>query len=934
MLIMDENYLSGSPKITWAALFPRKTFCTPLKNAMKKSSPEEIKKYLRPEEGEEMQKVIVRMLIPEKYRRMSDGTDITDKEKTQFSRYFTHYKDNFGQNQYETVKKHVLKDGKAGKWDFDTFPFIQELKGNLKSLFGFFQEGFTENYKKDVIQLINLFDRDPILKDFKKDFLRADFYSQLTSLTAIAATWHCWLYSENDAADLSLFLIPYQSGKNNSAGNEWLTSYIEAEESAAAELLGQARELFFEQKDYRAAGDLCSQVIRKNMADESVLGEACYLLALCCLDHGYPYGGKLSCKKLLLEAVEHGYILAQDRLRRENGEPTPISLLRPIASTHGTARIILNSNNEYSAEFLKSIPREMQRKDVREKMIVAATSPRKLVESINPNEDCRYLLVDNDQEKNFQDLLFILDKISALEKASVRTDSVNASVRWSKTTIYIRVCEDSYSPLIDTALKRLGDFTVRVFTIDDNKWAAQYLLNRNPLFKQIEHLSAVNLNNKPVTINFTIISQGNTDLTCWLIREAFWLGCFHYSGISLAINLISPDAKAVESSLRFNCPDMFGELPDAELTSKVLPLNRLEAVDSVSSPDVISVLNQLNETANTYNYYAVNVGSDIENLNYGIKIREWSIRNLIETGKKPQNKSLPMISFYCKNSNIAHLSKNMVVQMIDRGDLWYNNYNLIPFGTLCDRYSWEQIDGGYLEKVAESTHLQYCGTKPSDNLENKILALKDYFSRSYNRDSSMAVALSMPYRLFQTAYSGKDHILPCADGSAAMETDTDPVRIMADRFRDALADPFRSEGNKKALLCYEHSRWLRWAISRGWKKASPDQVLNYMEAGNPKQQLYIARLHGCICGLEELQLLSEELCRNAETASGSDWERYAAERIPFYIDMEGDRKYISSYDYVPKDFTAIDELNIEYTGEIVTAAWLADITKVKEAVRL
>lgn len=64
MLIMDENYLSSSPKITWATLFPRKTFCTPLKNALKKKSPDAITEYLHPGEGEEMQKVIVRMLIP------------------------------------------------------------------------------------------------------------------------------------------------------------------------------------------------------------------------------------------------------------------------------------------------------------------------------------------------------------------------------------------------------------------------------------------------------------------------------------------------------------------------------------------------------------------------------------------------------------------------------------------------------------------------------------------------------------------------------------------------------------------------------------------------------------------------------------------------------------------------------------------------------
>lgn len=854
---------------------------------------------------------------------MSDGTDITDKEKSQFSRYFTHYNDNFGQNQYETVKRHILNQAKTGKWDFDSFPFIQKLKKNLQSLFGLFPKNFIDDYQKDVIELIHLFEKDPVLTDFKEELLKADFYSQAASLTAIAATWHCWLYSENDATDLSFFVVP---SRNNTASNntEWITMHIESEKISAAKMLDTVRDLIFNQKDYSSAGDLCSLIIKKNMADESVLGEAYYHLAICCADHDYQYAGRLNYKELLLKAVHYGYSDALDRLRKANGEPAPISLLRPISNTHGTARIIINSDNEYSEEFLKSIPKEMQDENTRNRMVITATSCNKLLEPIKPNEDCRYLLVNDSQEKNFQDLLFILDKISSLEKDFSKSDSINASIRWSKTTIYIRVSEDKYSSLIDTALKRLGDFTVRVFTIDDNKWAAQYLLNQHPLFKQMEHLSARNLKNKPVTINFTVISDGNTDLTCWLIREAFWLGCFHYPGITLAINLISPDAKTIESTLHFDCPDMFDELPDTNLTSRVLPLNTLRKVDSILSPDVIGALNKLNETTNAYHYYVINIGNDIENLNYGIKIREWSIRNLIESGKKPQNSALPMISFYCKNSDIAHLAKNMVVQMVDRGDLWYNNYNLIPFGTLCDRYSWEQIDGGYLERVAESTHLQYCGSKPSDSLETKIICLKDYFSRSYNRDSSMAVALSMPYRLFQTAYSESDHILPNDADSYSIPTE---IKIMAEHFNDALSDPTRYEENQKSLLCYEHSRWLRWAISRGWKQATPDQVIHYMKAANPKQQLYIARMHGCMCGLEELQELSGKMCEAAEKTSGSDWKRYAADKVPFISDTNGERKFAAYYDYVPKDFTAIDKLNIKYTGEIMKTTWLPDITR-------
>lgn len=127
----------------------------------------------------------------------------------------------------------------------------------------------------------------------------------------------------------------------------------------------------------------------------------------------------------------------------------------------------------------------------------------------------------------------------------------------------------------------------------------------------------------------------------------------------------------------------------------------------------------------------------------------------------------------------------MVVQMTDCGNSWYNNYNLISFGSLRDRYSWDQLDGGYLERVAESTHLEYCGCEASASLETKTDYLKDYFDRSYNRDSSMAVALSMTYRLFQTDVNSTDHILADAGSEDSIEVQ---ITALAEKFEGALAD--------------------------------------------------------------------------------------------------------------------------------------------------
>ena len=918
MKIMEPRFISSSLQITWGLLFPKTAFRTPLQKAMEKKSPGTVKKYLRDNEKIEMQKVIVRMLIPEQYRTMEKSSDITDVEKTQISRYFNCSDNNFGKKRYEAVKDHILAEGNSGNYDFNSLPFIKDLKENLSDIFSLFSPGFQKTYKEDVEELILLFDKDPLLKAFKESLLKADFYSRMACLTAIAATWYCWCNSEKDVLEkLCSYIVPFQTEAEKS---DWLSSHREQRKAFAAKRFHEAKD-YLENKDYDQAGDIFAQIIEKKEADSSILGKACLSLAVCCKEHLYQYNKTAA--ELLQSAADYGNKDAQDLIKKEKAghkeNSSPFPLLCPISETHGTARIIYNSKNKYTNEFFKSIPKEMQHQDDLQDKLIFADSPKKLVQYICSDEDCRYLLFDHSQEKNFQDLLFILDEIS--QKKPLSSDFSQAALRWYKISVYIRVSEENYAPLIDTALKRLNDFIIQIYIIDDCKWSAQYLLAQHPLFELIEALPGRHLQNKaqPVNINFTIISDGNTELTRRLIQEAFWFGCFYYSAITLKINLISPDTKRIESELRFDCPDMFSKLPDSAAASKVqvLPSNTSGTVDSVFSPEVLGRLNELAKAPNSYHYYVINIGDDVKNMNYGIKIREWNIRNLIESGTEPQINELPVIAFYCENSNIAHLARHTVVQTIDQGNSWYNNYRLVPFGVLRDRYSWEKIDGGYFEKLAEAVHLQYDGAKPSDPQETRLGKLKDYFLRSYNRDSSMAVALSMPYRLFQTTY--KDQRILSESSLFSTDAMEDRIKTAAGNFKKAISDSAYGQETKQNLLCYEHSRWLRWIISRGWKHAAPEHVLTYMNAGNQKHQLFIARMHGCICSLDNLQKLSNEMYQYVEkNPSSENWERYAEKK-------EGHSKFTA------KDFKSIDKRSIEDTGEILTTAVLDGLFRNSES---
>lgn len=62
-----------------------------------------------------------------------------------------------------------------------------------------------------------------------------------------------------------------------------------------------------------------------------------------------------------------------------------------------------------------------------------------------------------------------------------------------------------------------------------------------------------------------------------------------------------------------------------------------------------------------------------------------------------------------------------------------------------------------------------------------------------------------------------------------------------------------------AVSEWEHARWTRWMLSRGWMPASPEEAIFAYRAGNKRQQLFVALLHPCICSFSDLIKLAEHL---------------------------------------------------------------------------
>lgn len=140
-----------------------------------------------------------------------------------------------------------------------------------------------------------------------------------------------------------------------------------------------------------------------------------------------------------------------------------------------------------------------------------------------------------------------------------------------------------------------------------------------------------------------------------------------------------------------------------------------------------------------------------------------------------------------------------------------------------------------MERRAMAVHLSYYPEEDGARERGEA----DYWCRFYNRDSSHMTALSSIYKAFLagvTLSEGQDY------GRGSSEAQ------LSEPMAEWLADP----QNREAAARAEHDRWLYFMCTRGWRRASVGQMRSYLMMGNPRQQLYLAKLHPCIVSWQEL----------------------------------------------------------------------------------
>lgn len=740
---------------------------------------------------------------------------------------------------------------------------------------------------------------------------------------------------QSDYALAQLKKVELERARSEESRAKLLERYQGAIKDACSEdarypyaLIERARETFlgryFDRDPAQSIRD-CGTILRSRSRQiQRVLGEAYWLLYQW-MESGEQDALKLASELRLKdrEAVlekaceqEWGAAIA---LRSRQEERKSVSLVRALRSSRSLDCGVAFTNcrpDEESAEILRrTLPVNWELKTLDEQHRSGGLTQ-------SGDLPLRYCLFSDNEEKNLKDALAVLQSIRE-----------NPELDPKQIAVFLSGSEDRIAPLVDTAQEHMGERITPVMILDPDKNAAQQLLSRHPLFypirdaERIKSLGSKKTTGGETSRSFTLhfVITGASRCCEWLLREAFWMMTFREQNlvrIRSKITVIAPDATALLDRICCASPgiDAFrsrGEALDADESIVIEELNL-----SPDSPKYRKAVLDAFTEEHAACYFAVDAGSDLQNLEHAIHLRELFTREWIRRDT-PRELELPVIAFHCGDSDVANLSRETVVLNEALGSAWYNHYRLIPFGMASERCSWQRAAENVQEQLSFCNHLQYYrldmeGEGEASPESKYAAAWRDYYRRSYNRESSFEVALSMPYRLFNSHFDmvlnergGKVWIgmMPerwdIQDPDAFWSEDTRlrlaaaydrAVRERAAKLEDYSGTEVASD-ELREIAAWEHERWNRYMISRGWTAATPEQTMAYRRAGNGRWQLYIGKMHPCIIPFKKLGALEAAL--NADENQNLD-------------------------------FTEVDMRNVRATGRLISLEWIRIAERTRE----
>lgn len=386
---------------------------------------------------------------------------------------------------------------------------------------------------------------------------------------------------------------------------------------------------------------------------------------------------------------------------------------------------------------------------------------------------------------------------------------------------------EDFSVFIDSAKK--GQLDIQC--VNEYEMLIYNLLDKYPLFRYS-------------TSDIHVLLHGLSAMNITALKAIAW--CGQLAGFSLKISVVGIDIKRKIDDLKIAVPGLFTERYN------------INFYDCSSEKDVIDVI-----STNCYDatYIIVSDETDNETMNQGIILRRLFYKLSSDFD------SCPPIFCYIKEPSKFNIVGNLATA--ESNPKRKMSYDLTPFGSLAEVYTYEALVDSDREKLAKNVHMAYeeiFSDEPVDTHE----ALKRYNIFEVNKRSNRANALHIRYKLNML---GLDY----TDQADAEEVD----------MREYYTDQYLT-----LLSISEHNRWMAFLETEGWSPSTKEEVYSYRESGISKgrHNCPILKMHPYICEYESLKELSMEI----EGKDTTVYDKGLILRIP---DILGDKWNVAGKKY-------------------------------------
>lgn len=419
-----------------------------------------------------------------------------------------------------------------------------------------------------------------------------------------------------------------------------------------------------------------------------------------------------------------------------------------------------------------------------------------------------FLFMCENEYKNLNECLILLDKLFNIvldipkEEMLKLIDSID---------IFVSAKYETASMLIDSNINDMGkDIYFKVHITDEDRDTVHKLLCDAPLF-----LPALNGVKKE---KFTkVVLFGGSEMNYSFIKES--IACAHLGKKHpIDITLLGKNAEILENRFRQECPGVYCNNPkiscirpqfinsnitDTDFPSCIYGSKHdcvLENEKQSEDSSEVALVNALLKA----NYFIVDFADDLENIRFAAELRTWLLRS------RGTFDRVPFIAVKCSDEQNSYLASHLTLSGQASGKSYFNKYDLFPIGISAHTYSYRNmVDNPVLIDFALRIHKSYYG-------DDDRAAENDFYSYSYNADSSLSTTIGLCYRFFAAGVAFRDK-----------ENYQNLGFFNTPNIESKFEEMYK--GKLEDLSSLEQSRWNGFMLSRGWESANSSQVQAYKE---------------------------------------------------------------------------------------------------------